>query len=190
MQKLANMNTLQTRNDSYTDDEWCAMLKQIFEATFDVLIIGGADEPFYQAASKNTPATIYYKDNYPRSLLHEMAHYCLAGQQRRQLDDYGYWYAPCGRTADEQQAFENVEARPQALEKAFCHILGLPFCPSLDDFSGNGASKLFLTNLQRHYNEMMTAPPPLANKALQALSNSTLLNIMSKQNSSEFYQKT
>lgn len=179
------MNTLETHNGSYTDDEWCAMLKQIFEATFDVLIVGGSDEPFYQAASKNSPATVYYKNNYPRSLLHEMAHYCLAGQKRRQLDDYGYWYAPCGRSAEQQQAFEKVETRPQALEKAFCHILGLPFCPSLDDFSGNGASKLFLTNLQHHYQQIMAAPPPLAKKALNALSNSVLLNALTEQSSSK-----
>lgn len=162
-------------NDTYSDDEWCAILKQLFETTFEVLIVGGADEPFYQAATNQSPAIIYYKNNYPRSLLHEMAHYCLAGQQRRQLDDYGYWYAPCGRNADEQLAFERVEARPQALEKAFCQIISMPFCPSLDDFSGKGASPTFLNNLQRHYQQMLTAPPPLAKKALQTLSQYVML---------------
>lgn len=159
-----------TNNPPYTDDDYCAILKQVFEASFNVQIIGGAEEPFYQAPTKNTPAIIYYKANYPRSLLHEMAHYCLAGQKRRQLDDYGYWYAPCGRTAEQQQAFENVEARPQALEKAFCQHIGLPFCPSLDDFSGKQASETFVHALKKHHESMMTNPPPSAKKALQALS--------------------
>jgi elongation factor P hydroxylase len=54
--------------------------------------------------------------DYLASALHEVAHWCLAGVERRKLEDYGYWYSPDGRSRGEQSAFENVEARPQALE--------------------------------------------------------------------------
>lgn len=162
------------------DDDYCQGLIAAFATIFPELIIqGNADEPFYQAPknlnhareeNKNTSRGIlYFRSNYPRSLLHEMSHYCLAGDRRRQLDDFGYWYSPCGRTAEEQQRFEDVEARPQGLEKAFCEIVGLPFSPSLDDFSGRPASERFLKNLDIAYQEMQHNPPPTAKRALEGL---------------------
>ena len=153
------------------DNDLCTNLISIFENLLPTLnIIGGADEPYYQAPKENEKAKIFFKENYPRSLLHEMAHYCLAGQRRRKLDDYGYWYSPCGRNADEQSLFEKVEARPQGLEKAICEAIGIEFSPSLDDFSGRPASKTFLNKLEESYNEMRINPPPTAKKVLVALS--------------------
>lgn len=153
-----------------TDDEYCRNLIHAFANIFPNLIIkGGAEEPFYQAPTANSPAILYFRSNYPRSLLHEMSHYCLAGERRRGLDDFGYWYAPCGRTAEEQQRFEEVEARPQGLEKAMCEVVGLKFSPSLDDFSGRPASESFLQALELAYQEMRANPPPTANKVLSGL---------------------
>ncbi len=152
------------------DDMLCAKLMDILADTFpDLIIQGGADEPFYEAAKGEQKAILYFRSNYPRSLLHELSHYCLAGNHRRTLDDFGYWYFPCGRTEEEQILFEKVEARPQGLEKAFCEAVGLQFSPSLDDFSGRPASESFLTHLEAAYQEMMTNPPPTAKRALEAL---------------------
>ena len=57
----------------------------------------------------------------------------MAGERRRTLPDYGYWYSPDGRDADQQQAFFTVEARPQAIERCFCEAIGIPFSPSVDN---------------------------------------------------------
>lgn len=157
---------------SLSDDDYCKHLICVFADVFpDLEIHGGADEPFYEAATLDTNAKIYFRDNYPRSLLHEMSHYCLAGEKRRKIDDFGYWYEPCGRDALEQQNFEKVEARPQGLEKAMCAIIDLKFSPSLDDFSGRPPSDYFLQQLDSAYREMSETPPPTAKEALQGLIN-------------------
>ena len=93
-------------------------------------LIGGAAEPYYEPGSLNR---IYFRADYVRSALHEVAHWCVAGRRRRQLADYGYWYSPDGRDAKQQQAFFAVEARPQAVERYFCEAIGIPFSPSVDN---------------------------------------------------------
>lgn len=154
----------------FSDDEWCRHLKTALSNIFSNLKIeGGADEPFYSAPTKSRQAVLYFKSNYPRSLLHEISHFCLAGDKRRAIDDFGYWYSPCGRTAEQQKQFEKVEARPQGLEKALCQIAGLPFSPSLDDFSGRPPSEDFLQQLNVAYKEMTLSPPPTAQQALRGL---------------------
>jgi len=152
------------------DDVWCQHLIGAFSDIFPNLSIqGGAQEPFYTAQKLDVDATIHFRENYPRSLLHELSHYCLAGERRRALDDFGFWYSPCGRSEEEQRRFESVEARPQALEKVFCEIVGLKFSPSLDDFSGRPSSKAFHEKLNTAYLEMTTNPPPTAKLALDGL---------------------
>ncbi|RKS87523.1 hypothetical protein DES39_0758 [Orbus hercynius] len=159
-------------NNTLNDDELCSALIQLFSTVFpDLEIKGGADEPFYEASKNDTKAILYFRSNYPRSLLHELCHYCLAGDRRRQLDDFGYWYFPCGRTADQQLQFEQVEARPQGLEKLMCETIGITFIPSLDDFSGRPSSTDFLRRLDEAYQEMKLTPPPTPKKALDALIN-------------------
>ena len=93
-------------------------------------LIGGAAEPYYEPGS---PHRIYFRADYVRSALHEVAHWCVAGGRRRRLPDYGYWYSPDGRDAAQQQAFFAVEARPQAIERCFCEAIGIPFSPSVDN---------------------------------------------------------
>ncbi|WP_422381821.1 elongation factor P hydroxylase [Marinicellulosiphila megalodicopiae] len=153
-----------------TDDETCRLLTDALSQILpEVLIEGGADEPFYKAAKNNDKAKIIYRSNYPRSLLHELSHYCLAGNRRRNIDDFGYWYSPCGRSFEEQQRFELVEARPQGLEKVMCELVGLKFSPSLDDFSGMPNSQMFLKKLEESYQEMTSNPPSTASKVLEGL---------------------
>lgn len=79
----------------------------------------------------------------------------IAGEQRRLLPDLGYWYAPDGRTAEQQALFERVEIKPQAIEWLFSKAFGLNFRVSLDNLTGdagNGASfkDNVYTQLQRY----------------------------------------
>ena len=59
---------------------------------YNTKIIGGFVEPYYKAQSNSNPAEIQFSHDYIRSALHELAHWCVAGVERRQVDDYGYWY--------------------------------------------------------------------------------------------------
>jgi len=104
----------------------------------------GAEEPFYKAASERTPAIIYSRADFFSSALHELAHWCIAGPERRKLDDFGYWYEPEGRTQKQQIAFEKVEIKPQALEWLFSLASNHVFNFSADNLSQSAvASETF-----------------------------------------------
>lgn len=119
-----------------------ALLERIFRdcflATHATLLEGGAPEPLYLPSSdpECTPHRVCYREDYVASALHEVAHWCLAGADRRRLEDYGYWYRPDGRSADEQLEFERAEARPQAIEWILTEACGLPFHLSADNLEG------------------------------------------------------
>ncbi len=106
------------------------LFNQEFAESDTTELIGGAAEPYYEPGS---PHRIYFRADYLRSALHEVAHWCVAGRRRRRLPDYGYWYSPDGRDSAQQQAFFTVEARPQAIERCFCEAIGIPFSPSVDN---------------------------------------------------------
>jgi hypothetical protein len=111
-------------------------VETIFNRTFtdfNTQLKGGAGEPFYQAGQgQSQPNLIYYREDFTASALHEVSHWCLAGKTRRKLDDFGYWYVT-ERSVEQQRAFEQVEARPQALEWIFSLAAGLPFRVSVDN---------------------------------------------------------
>lgn len=131
------------RTGSASAGEIVALFDQLFRDSQATVLRGGADEPLYQPAlpcrtrSDGEPeAIIYFRDDYAASALHEVAHWCIAGPERRQRVDYGYWYAPDGRDAAQQEAFLGVEAKPQALEWTFACAAGLPFHLSMDNLDG------------------------------------------------------
>ena len=98
---------------------------------------GGADEPLYQPARQQGGChMLYYRADYFASALHEVAHWCIAGAERRLQVDFGYWYAPDGRSSTEQLAFESVESKPQALEWYFARACGYRFRVSVDNLEG------------------------------------------------------
>ena len=99
---------------------------------YATLIVGGAREPLYQPPVGRSRAIIRYTRDYAQSVLHELAHWCLAGAERRLLEDYGYWYQPPPRSAAQQRAFFAVEERVQALECLFAAACGLRFHVSAD----------------------------------------------------------
>jgi len=120
---------------------------------------GGAPEPYYEAFNKAMGCSvIWYRDDYVRSALHELAHWSVAGQERRKQDDYGYWYAPDGRTESQQEAFFKVERLPQAVERWFCESLGVPFAVSLDNLDGSvcqSAVAAFELAVKRRYQSLL-----------------------------------
>jgi elongation factor P hydroxylase len=81
---------------------------------------------------------LWYREDYFASALHEVAHWCIAGEQRRQQLDFGYWYAPDGRSPEQQGAFEAVEYKPQALEWFFSLACGYRFRLSADNLGMPG----------------------------------------------------
>lgn len=116
-------------------------LIRLFNAEFQVsdntILVRGDDEPIYLPADAEYPQhRIIFAHGFYASALHEIAHWCIAGAERRLLVDYGYWYRPDGRSAQEQVEFERVEARPQALEWAFSIAAGFTFNVSADNLSG------------------------------------------------------
>ncbi len=77
---------------------------------------------------------IYFRTNdYIRSALHELSHWCVAGIKRRKIDDYGYWYAEDGRNQKQQDAFFKVEVKPQVIEWAISIVSGVKFEASIDN---------------------------------------------------------
>jgi elongation factor P hydroxylase len=121
------------------------LFNELFVPTWRTCLQGGAPEPVYKPAqSADDLNQIYFTLDYFSSALHEVAHWCLAGDQRRRQIDYGYWYAPDGRDALQQMEFEQVEVKPQALEWIFSRAAAVPFRVSADNLAqGNGASAVF-----------------------------------------------
>ncbi len=120
-----------------------ARLEQVFARCFAkrwcTVLEGGASEPYYLPASgQGEMHRLLYRSDYFASALHEAAHWCIAGDSRRQLADFGYWYAPDGRSPQQQAAFEAVEAKPQALEWFFSRACGYLFRISVDNLGASG----------------------------------------------------
>lgn len=127
------------------------VFNRTFAETHNTQIQGDAMEPVYLPSDdKCGYHRIVFRQDYAASALHEIAHWLVAGEQRRLLEDYGYWYAPDGRTAEQQQAFEQVEVRPQAIEWLLSVAAGRRFRVSADNLkAGLGASDCFKQNIHR-----------------------------------------
>ncbi|MFC6672561.1 elongation factor P hydroxylase [Marinobacterium aestuariivivens] len=123
----------------------------LFRDTFNTVLVLGDDEPIYLPAGDGYPHhRIVFAHGFFASALHEIAHWCVAGAERRQQVDFGYWYKPDGRTAEEQALFERVEVKPQALEWIFSAAAGHRFHFSADNLSlGLGPSEQFRQRVQQ-----------------------------------------
>lgn len=122
-----------------SDAELLSCIVGLFNELFRPLnteLCPGADEPFYQPATDAEPARIFSREDFPASALHEIAHWCIAGPERRRMPDFGYWYAADGRDAAQQRAFQSVEVKPQAIEWAFSRAAGMRFRVSIDNLDG------------------------------------------------------
>jgi elongation factor P hydroxylase len=166
-----------------------SLFNHYFKA-FNTRLVRGNNEPIYLPENMSDigiPAQPYaqvvFAHGYYSSALHEIAHWCLAGEERRKKIDFGYWYCPDGRTAEQQAAFQQVEVKPQAIEWALCLACGFDFNVSCDNLSGDEfgrqpdyqafernvykqvetylefgfppRAQLFIEHLAQHYNQPM-----------------------------------
>jgi len=105
-----------------------------FRAPFQTELVGGAREPLYRPARAAAALhRLCYREDFFASALHEVAHWCIAGQARRRRIDFGYWYVGEGRSPGQQRRFEAVEYKPQAMEWFFSRACGWPFRISIDN---------------------------------------------------------
>ena len=110
------------------------VFNDLFKEAHNTILCGGADEPLYKVAHGDHGVNeIWFREDYASSALHEISHWCIAGPDRRQRDDYGYWYIP-NRNADQQALFELVEAVPQGLEWVLSVAADVEFRVSSDNF--------------------------------------------------------
>jgi elongation factor P hydroxylase len=131
-------NTTSAPGTGNTDDRRLAeaieeTFAQCFAQDYGTELVGGALEPLYQPGSLARPARLLYREDFPASALHEVAHWCVAGEARRKLEDFGYLYIAGPRTPDQQATFFALELRAQSLEKQFAESAGLEFLPSADN---------------------------------------------------------
>lgn len=117
----------------------------LFKESCNTVLVKGDDEPIYLPADKEFPHhRVIFAHGFFASAMHEISHWCIAGERRRQLVDFGYWYKPDGRSAAEQLEFEQVEVKPQALEWMLSQAAGHKFHFSADNLGSElGASDGF-----------------------------------------------
>ncbi|WP_415888533.1 elongation factor P hydroxylase [Neptuniibacter sp. SY11_33] len=130
-------------------DGLITLFNQLFKTSLNTILVKGDDEPIYLPADQDNPHhRVIFAHGFYASALHEIAHWCVAGPERRKLEDFGYWYKPDGRTTAEQSEFEKVEIRPQAFEWLMSKAAGHKFNFSADNLSSDiGASDSFKTNV-------------------------------------------
>lgn len=122
-------------------DDLIVLFNQLFAAQYRTILEKGGDEPLYRPADADGAChRVIFRQDYFASALHEVAHWCIAGSQRRRQADYGYWYRPDGRNSRQQRHFERVEARPQALEWIFSQAARYKFSVSNDNLAAGVAS--------------------------------------------------
>lgn len=118
--------------------DWLILHFNRWFSHLNVNLVKGDFEPEYFPAIDSIPARIQFAHGFFNSALHEISHWSIAGDKRRLLPDLGYWYAPDGRTAEQQALFEQVEIKPQAIEWLFATAFGRKFRVSLDNLTGEG----------------------------------------------------
>lgn len=110
------------------------LFDRLFSGTTNTRLIAGDDEPIYLPANDDCAHNqLIFAHGFYESALHEISHWCIAGEERRKLVDFGYWYEPDGRTAEQQRAFEIVEVKPQAVEWLLSEACGRKFHISTDN---------------------------------------------------------
>ncbi len=122
----------------HTIDDLITLFNTCFLDTYNTQLVKGGDEPLYLPSGGDLKHnTLYFAHGFFASALHETAHWLIAGEERRKLVDFGYWYEPDGRTKATQELFEKMEAKPQALEWILSKACGFSFRLSLDNLNGS-----------------------------------------------------
>ena len=111
------------------------VFNQCFAQHYGVEMRGGAHEPLYVPATFAKPAELIFREDFPASALHEAAHWCIAGERRRQSMDFAYTYIAAPRSDKEQALFLTAELRTQSLESVFAQAANVVFNPSADNLN-------------------------------------------------------
>ncbi len=115
-----------------------AIFDGLFAESETTRLVAGDDEPIYLPADDQCDHhRVIFAHGFYESALHEISHWCIAGSQRRLLVDFGYWYEPDGRSAEQQREFEQVEVKPQAVEWLLSEACGRRFHISTDNLDGD-----------------------------------------------------
>ncbi|MCV2883088.1 elongation factor P hydroxylase [Aestuariibacter sp. AA17] len=160
------------KQDSHRIQDLISIFNAAFSESENTRLVRGDDEPIYLPADERISYhRIIFAHGYYASALHEIAHWCIAGKARRLLEDYGYWYCPDGRNAQQQAEFEKVEIKPQAVEWGLSLAANKTFRVSTDNLHGAEPDRETFTKHVReqliHYIE--TGFPPRAEQLIQAL---------------------
>ena len=133
------MNNLAAPEFGVQNEPSAAEIVEVFNRCFSqahgVKMLGGADEPLYLPATLDKPAELIFREDFPSSALHEAAHWCIAGRQRRESPDFAYTYIAAPRSDSEQALFFAAELRTQALESVFAEAASVIFNPSADNLT-------------------------------------------------------
>ncbi len=132
----------QNNHDYY---DLIAIFNRCFSESYNTRLERGRDYPIYLPAfidEENKPSerpynVILFAHGFYSSALHEIAHWLVAGKARRQLEDFGYWYEPDGRSAERQREFEQVEVKPQAIEWILATAANFRYFASADNLTGD-----------------------------------------------------
>ncbi len=118
-------------------EDLITIFNNCFLKTYNTVLVKGDDEPIYLPATATQPHhSIFFAHGFFASALHECSHWLIAGEQRRTLVDFGYWYEPDGRTSSQQTLFQSVEVKPQAIEWILSRATGYRFRTSIDNLNG------------------------------------------------------
>ena len=107
MSKVATAKLVGVNEPSAADI--VAVFNQCFAQAYAVEMRGGADEPLYLPATLDKPAELIFREDFPASALHEAAHWCIAGEQRRNSPDFAYTYIAAPRSDAQQALFFAAE---------------------------------------------------------------------------------
>ncbi|MBF0783987.1 elongation factor P hydroxylase [Muribacter muris] len=131
--------------DAHRYEDLIAIFNDCFAESYNTRLERGGDYPIYLPAfldENNTPSerpynVILFAQGFYSSGLHEIAHWLVAGEARRKLEDFGYWYEPDGRSAERQREFEQVEVKPQAIEWILATAANFRYFASSDNLTGD-----------------------------------------------------
>lgn len=134
------------------------LFNHCFFEKYNTVLVKGEDEPLYLPADETLQHnSLYFAHGFFASALHECSHWLIAGENRRKLVDFGYWYVPDGRSTEEQTLFQSVEIKPQAMEWILSLAAGSRFRVSIDNLNGSEADteafKLAVHNQVKAYCE-------------------------------------
>ena len=123
------------------------LFNSTFENKYRVRLIGGAAEPTYLPPTNKKTGAICFREDFASSALHEVAHWCLAGRDRRKMVDFGYEYISPPRDEIAQKIFFQAETHVQGLERLFSEVSGVSFSASLDNLDCDEATTKKMSRL-------------------------------------------